>query len=282
MSPRWTMQIDVLASQISDNFFVALHHQRDAWLIDPVDAALALKWLDDNQLILRGILNTHWHPDHVGGNAHVLEAFPDAKVWASQAEADVFENITSRPADVYLNPGDEVPCGDASLRVISVPGHTAGHIAFLYQDHLFSGDVLFRAGSGHCKFGGDPATLFQTYRDILRQLPPTTTLYPGHDYSLKNLAMARQVLPQDVEIQRAYDDAFTHTPRQFYPARLNEELRINLFLRYDDPDVQGALQAQFAHQWATQRELSQDDHEATWRTLRHLRDHWDGEQFSFS
>lgn len=276
------MQIDVLASQISDNFFVALHHQGNAWFIDPVDATLALKWLADNQCTLQGILNTHWHPDHVGGNAQVLAEHPNAKVWASQAEADVFENITNRPADVYLHPGDVVQCGDATLAVIAVPGHTAGHIAFAYQDHLFSGDVLFRAGSGHCKFGGDPTTLFQTYRDVLRQLSPATALYPGHDYSLKNLAMAKHILPQCADIQRALDDAATHTPRQFYPAVLNEELRINLFLRYDDPEVQDALKARFALHWATQRDLSQDDHEATWRTLRHLRDHWDGERFNFS
>ena len=266
-------------STISDNMFYALVHAGRCWLVDPLDSAQAIEWLAQQQLELAGILNTHWHPDHVGGNAAVLAAHPEAKTYASADEVEAFAQASGQAPDVLLDAGDTVECGAHVLHVLGVPGHTQGHIAYALGDDILSGDVLFRAGAGHCWLGGDPGVLFATYRDVLRTLAPHTRLYPGHDYTQKNLAMARDILPDDPAIAHAWDAAQGYVPRSEPVVRLSEQLRTNLFLRYDDEALARALRARFDEAFQAQRALSASEHEGVWRTLRALRDIWNGESF---
>lgn len=268
-----------LKSRVSDNMFYALVHARQCWLVDPIDSALALEWVDTQGFELVGILNTHWHPDHVGGNAAILERHPHAKTWASAEEVEAFTQASGQAPDVLLSHGDEVVCGAHTLRVIAVPGHTQGHIAYALGHDLLSGDVLFRAGAGHCWAGGDPGRLFRTYRDVLRTMDPQTRLYPGHDYTQKNTAMAHQILPDDEAIAQAYRDASEDSPRSNPVVLLSEQLRSNVFLRYDDEALLRALRTTFSSVFDEQLAQSEHEQECVWRTLRALRDRWNGESF---
>ena len=117
---------------------------------------------------------------------------------------------------------------------------------------------------------------------MLRGLDPQTRLYPGHDYTLKNSAMAHHLLPDDPHIQRAYLDAQDHQARQNPAVLMQEQLRTNVFLRYDEDALLDSLRTRFAQVFDAQASRSEDLHEQVWRTLRALRDAWNGQGFDLT
>src|SRR5699024_6461394 len=130
------------------------------------------------------------------------------------------------------------------LTAIAVPGHTLGHIALYGGGLLLAGDTLFRAGCGRV-FEGTPAQM-QASLARLRALDPATRVYAGHEYTQKNLDFARQVEPDNTDIKRviAEVDDLRAADRPSLPATLGEELRINPFLRWDQPAVINAANTQ--------------------------------------
>jgi glyoxylase-like metal-dependent hydrolase (beta-lactamase superfamily II) len=124
----------------------------------------------------RAILVTHGHIDHVGGVASVARA-TGVRVYMPAGEADRL----SAPPDVALEGGEELEIGPFSLRVLAVPGHSPAHIAYLVEDVLLIGDVLFAGSVGRTDLeGSDPATLARTLRMLVETLPPETRVFPGH------------------------------------------------------------------------------------------------------
>ena len=190
------MRVEILASTTSDNFFYLLEHDGHTALVDPIDAGQAVEALRRLDLELDLILNTHWHPDHVGGNQDVREAFPGARLVGPADEAELIEEHGGVALDEGVRGGDRVELGGAALEVLSTPGHTAGHVSFRVEGHLLSGDTIFSAGAGNCRFGGDPGTLYQTFRGALRELDGQLTIYPGHDYAERNLEFGLSILEQ--------------------------------------------------------------------------------------
>jgi hydroxyacylglutathione hydrolase len=132
------------------------------------------------------ILNTHWHPDHAGGNSKI-KALTDARV---VAPAEV-ERVT--PVDKVVGDGDSVMLGDTPLHVIDVGGHTLGHIAYhaASADVLFAGDTLFPMGCGRI-FEGTAAQMWSSLQK-LAALPDRTTVYSAHEYTLANAQFALHV-----------------------------------------------------------------------------------------
>ena len=94
-----SLSIQVIASSVRDNYFYLLEASDEVMLIDPLDAPAAIRAVEGREGDLVAVLNTHWHPDHVGGNAAVLEAFPDAVLIAPEAEREQIENFGSRAID---------------------------------------------------------------------------------------------------------------------------------------------------------------------------------------
>ncbi|HEV3236565.1 MAG TPA: MBL fold metallo-hydrolase [Gemmataceae bacterium] len=180
-----------------NTYVVWLPDRRDAVVIDPgLEPEAILDFLREQKLSVGAILNTHGHADHIGGNRAVKEAFPDAPIiiganevhLLGDAEANMSAGfglpITSPPADDTVREGDTIEVAGISFEVFDVPGHSPGHVVFLYRDHpcvLFGGDVLFRGSVGRTDFPGCDGKLFlEGIRTKILTLPEDTKVYSGH------------------------------------------------------------------------------------------------------
>jgi hydroxyacylglutathione hydrolase len=171
--------------------------QRQCLVIDPgLEPELIAQFLKDEKLEVAAILNTHGHADHIGGNETLKRAFPQAPLIIGVNEADLLADadlnlsapfglpITSPPADRLAREGDVLELAGIRLEVLEIPGHSPGHIVFIYRAKpclVFCGDVIFRGSVGRTDFpGGSADQLFQGIRTKLFLLPGDTILYPGH------------------------------------------------------------------------------------------------------
>jgi hydroxyacylglutathione hydrolase len=225
--------MDIVAvPAFADNYLWLVHDMAsgETAVVDPGDAAPVLAEAEKRGWTITQIWNTHWHPDHTGGNLAVKQAT------RARVSGPAGENIPGR--DVALKEGDEVRLGDHVGRVIEVPGHTLGHIALIF-DHdraAFVGDTLFAMGCGRL-FEGTPQ---QMYRSLgrLTSLPDDTRLYCAHEYTLANARFAAHAAPGDpaiaerlakVEEQRAMGETTV-------PTTVAQELATNPFVRASDAE----------------------------------------------
>jgi hydroxyacylglutathione hydrolase len=213
----------------------ALHPQQ-VIIVDPGDAEPVLTILGQQQLIPAAILCTHHHPDHVGGVAELLQHFPLPVFGPAR------ENIATVTRPVKDGDIVHIQDMDISLQVLTIPGHTLGHVAYYGHSLLFCGDTLFSAGCGRL-FEGTAAEMHASLRR-LAALPPETAVYCGHEYTLANLRFALTVEPGNTHSQayrkRVLALRTTRTPS--LPSTLGLERRINPFLRVDEATVRAAVE----------------------------------------
>lgn len=238
----------------SDNYIWLLQDlssQRCA-VVDPGDAAPVLDWLEQHpQWRLTDILITHHHQDHVGGVA-ALKRATDARV-SGPAE----ENIPAR--DVALKDDDSISVLGLEFRVVAVPGHTLGHIAFFHDDAerplLFCGDTLFAAGCGRLFEG----TAQQMHASLgqLAALPDATLIYCAHEYTLSNLRFAQAVEPdnQDIAARLAQVGQWRAENRISLPSNLALERRTNPFLRTHETSVKEKLDERMGRAHVSQNDV---------------------------
>jgi len=225
----------------ADNYIWLIREGSHAAVVDPGDAAPVLAYLDANDLELTGILNTHHHPDHVGGNRALLARWPCGVLGPAN------EDIPGRT--VALREGDrvDVPGFDIALHVLDIPGHTAGHVALVGNvagaPTLFCGDTLFAGGCGRL-FEGTPAQMWNSLSK-LAALAPATRAYCGHEYTLANLRFARAVEPGNGELaaREARDTATRARNAPTVPSTIADERATNPFLRAEVPAVRAAAEA---------------------------------------
>ncbi len=203
-----------------------------AVVVDPGDEDPVLETLDREGLTLGAILITHKHGDHVGGVMDLRRAFPDALVYGPAGEP--IQGITHP-----LKTGDlvEPPGIDVEYRVMDVPGHTEGHIAYHGAGALFCGDTLFAAGCGRV-FSGTHRQLHDSLQAIAA-LPPDTRVYCAHEYTLANLGFARWVEPESQGVLNRLREAEAMRARgePTVPSSLGLELETNPFLRTAEPQI---------------------------------------------
>jgi hydroxyacylglutathione hydrolase len=220
-----------------DNRIWVIHTRTEAILVDPGDAAPAADFLQRHGLQLAGILLTHHHADHVGGVAALCQRVPDCPVFGPAAESITGVSQALAGEEVLSLLGH-------SWRVMAVPGHTRGHLAYYSEAAagtpcLFCGDVLFGLGCGRL-FEGSPEQMAQSLDKIL-SLPDNTLIYCAHEYTELNVPFARRVMPENTELQqriRVLEESAE--PVSTLPLTLAEEKATNPFLRCTDPTVVAA------------------------------------------
>jgi hydroxyacylglutathione hydrolase len=220
----------VAVPAFSDNYIWLVHDEEsgETAVVDPGDAAPPLAEAERRGWTISQVWNTHWHPDHTGGNLAVKQP-TRARISGPQRET-----IPGR--DVALVEGDEVRIGRHRGRVIEVPGHTLGHIAIIFDEErvAFVGDTLFAMGCGRL-FEGTPE---QMYRSLQRLtgLPDDTRLYCAHEYTLSNALFAAYAEPDNpavavrLEQVKALRDAGAIT----LPTTVAQERETNPFVRATD------------------------------------------------
>ncbi len=193
------LNIHTIVSQpFEENTYVVWQTGRsDCLVIDPgLEPELILDFLSEQELKPAAILLTHGHADHIGGNATVKAAFPDAPILIGVNDevmlGDAFANLsgvfglpfTSPPADRLLREGDQVELAGIVLDVLDIPGHSPGHIVYVHRGEphrVFGGDVLFRGSIGRDDFPGSDGRLLRSgIRNKLFAMPGDTIVYPGH------------------------------------------------------------------------------------------------------
>ena len=223
------MQI-VPVPAFSDNYLWLVHDQAsgETAVVDPGDPAPVLAELDKRGWRLSQVWNTHWHPDHTGGNLAIKEA-TGATISGPEGE-----NIPGR--DVALREGDTIRLGDHSGLVIDVPGHTLGHIALLFEDDrvAFVGDTLFAMGCGRL-FEGTPEQMYASLGRLM-ELPDETRIYCAHEYTLSNARYAAFAEPDnaDISFRLAAVEAMREEGRITVPTTVAEERATNPFVRSSD------------------------------------------------
>jgi hydroxyacylglutathione hydrolase len=224
---------------LKDNFGVLIHDPStgatasiDAPEAAPVEAALkATGWR------LTDILVTHHHADHTDGIVE-LKGRHKCRVTAPRAEAARIPAV-----DATVGEGDTVTVGELTARVLETPGHTSGHISYVFdQDKVaFVGDTLFSIGCGRV-IEGTPEMMWASLLK-LRALPDDTLIFCGHEYTEANIRFALTIEPDNADLRARAEEAKRQVAahQDTIPTRIGTEKRENVFLRADVPAVAAAV-----------------------------------------
>ena len=225
--------LDIVAvPAFSDNYLWLVHDglSGETAVVDPGDPAPILAEAERRGWRIDQIWNTHWHPDHTGGNLAIKQAT------GAQIAGPATEAIPGR--DISLSEGIEVRLGDHVGRVIEVPGHTLGHIALIFDDAgvAFVGDTMFAMGCGRL-FEGTPEQMFASL-GRLAALPQSTRLYCAHEYTLSNARYAAHAEPGNSAIGARLSkvEAMRAAGEITIPTTVGEERDTNPFVRAKDSE----------------------------------------------
>ncbi|MBA2880316.1 hydroxyacylglutathione hydrolase [Desulfosalsimonas propionicica] len=200
----------------ADNLGYLVYGDKTAMAVDGGAPKKILSFVKDRNLALQYVTNTHSHMDHTTGNRQLLSgtnaAFLDFDTLIDQKEIQMEGQL---------------------IRVLHTPGHTKDSVCFYFDSILISGDTLFNGKVGRC-FTGDHQRFLQSIKTLL-QLPGDTAVYAGHDYVEEYVALARSLEPDNAHLA-GYDPDHVR-------ATLNEERRVDPFLRFNDEKITAILRA---------------------------------------
>jgi hydroxyacylglutathione hydrolase len=224
----------------TDNFIWLIHSPRNATevvAVDPGDAAPVESALKDCALRLTAILVTHHHADHVGGVAD-LRRKHDVPVFGPASEV-----IPGAPTKLREGDRAALPDHELTFDVLDIPGHTAGHIAYVGHGAVFSGDTLFSAGCGRL-FEGTPEQMTASLAK-LAALPDATRVFCGHEYTVNNLKFALAVEPDNAAAGEYLEECRSKRSRDeaTVPSTMRRERNVNPFLRCHEQSVKHAAEA---------------------------------------
>ncbi len=230
---------------LEDNYGFLIHDDESGATatIDTPDSAEILRQAAAKGWAITDVWNTHWHPDHAGGNAEIA-----AKTGARVTGPGEVERIGKAP-DRVVDEGDIVALGGVKARVLNVGGHTLGHIAYVFDDPkvAFVGDALFSMGCGRL-FEGTPQQMW-TSLSKLAALPDAATLYCAHEYTGSNARFAISIDPDNAALQARVAEvaALRAQGKPTVPMNLRLEKDTNPFLRA--PLLKAALGMESAQDW---------------------------------
>ena len=183
------------------------------------------------------ILNTHHHLDHVGGNTELKKKY-NSKIVSSSLDEKRIPGI-----DIKKNDGDQFYLGKTEFKVINIPGHTIGHVAFFSQRTgvIFTGDTLFSLGCGKV-FEGTIEQMFNSLQKI-SSLPKNTKIYCGHEYTIKNGEFCMSIDKSNTKLINRIQDSKNKFKKKIpsIPITIGEELETNIFLRCDNKKIKKSL-----------------------------------------
>ena len=250
---------------LRDNYIWALHDQLHAVIVDPGEATPVISWLDAHHIRLTAILCTHHHHDHTGGICQLVEVY-NVPVYGPQHEMIPC-------VSVQVSEGDKINLSkpDICLKVLDIPGHTRGHVAYLTAEkenepgNLFCGDTLFGCGCGRL-FEGTPTQLNQSLQR-LAQLDANTKVYCTHEYTEANIRFALVCEPGNAKLilRAAEAQQQGEAGHPTLPSSIALEKATNPFLRCTEPEIINTL---------LQHGLKNTDEISVFTALREWKNHF--------
>ncbi len=232
------MDIEIIPC-LNDNYSYLIkdNQTNTVAIIDPSEFGPCDKKINQKYKKLDFILNTHHHFDHIGGNVELKNKY-GSKILGFEKDKKRIPEI-----DILLNDCQEFSIGNLNFKTMFIPGHTSGHIAFYFKREkvVFTGDTLFSLGCGRV-FEGTNQQMFDSLNKI-KSLPGDTKIYCGHEYTKNNLGFCIKFNPNNIFLKdkKKFIEAKIKEKKPTIPSTLRDEIKMNVFLRYDDPDVKDAL-----------------------------------------
>ena len=222
------MKIQIIPC-LKDNYsYLIIDKKNDtACVVDPSIADPIIEYLENNNIKLKFILNTHHHYDHVGGNEMLKEKY-GASIVGYKGDKERIPKI-----DILLNDQETWIYENFEAKVIHVPGHTLGHICFYFykEQSVFTGDTLFSLGCGRI-FEGTHAQMFSSLMK-LKELPQNTKIYCGHEYTKQNSRFCIANDEDNKKLKAKINDIEIKLKKGLstIPSTIQDELDCNIFLR---------------------------------------------------
>jgi hydroxyacylglutathione hydrolase len=230
----------VTVPQLSDNYayLVIDDGSKQCAVVDCAEAGKVIAAAKAHGAKIVAVLTTHWHGDHSGGNGDIASKVPGIKVYGASAEGGKIPALTNPLAD-----GDKIRIGALEARVIGIPAHTNGHVAYYFQSlgAVFTGDTLFIGGCGRV-FEGNASTMVASLAR-LAALPDATQVYCGHEYTEKNLRFALTLEPGNHELKNKHDWSVKARAENKFtvPSTIGDEKKTNPFLRTGSAELRTNL-----------------------------------------
>lgn len=229
------LEIEILPAW-EDNYIFIVHNNSEAYIVDPTCSETCIEFLEKNKIKPLAILNTHHHPDHIGGNKQLIEKY-ELEVYCSEYDKDRVPG-----AKHLLKPNDTIDVLGVETKVLDLKGHTLGLIGYHMESKnmLFSGDCIFSLGCGYVFEG----TYKQAYEalDKVKQLPSETKIYCSHEYTLAN-AQFQASFDRSPEFLEQLENIKSKREKgiKTVPTTVAYEKKWNSFLRWDDEDLKRSL-----------------------------------------
>ena len=235
---------------LGDNYtyLVICDRTQEAAIIDAPEAEPVIRRVEASGARVTKILSTHHHPDHSAANPELAERY-GVPVIAHVSDSERVPGFSQG-----VDEGDTVDVGDHTARVLFIPSHTMGHVAYVFDaaEAVFSGDMLFAAGCGRL-FEGDAQMMYTALCKKLAALPDSTRVFCGHEYTESNLRFAVSAEPENAAMQAklervialragAAGDWHDAGPEEMtIPSTIGEERETNLFMRASDGEALAIL-----------------------------------------
>ena len=228
------MKIQIIPC-LQDNYSYLIIDKKNntACVVDPSEADPVIKYLENNNIKLKFILNTHHHYDHVGGNEKLKEKY-GASVVGYKGDKERIPKI-----DILVNDQETWIYENFEAKVIHVPGHTLGHVCFYFykEQSVFTGDTLFSLGCGKI-FEGTYSQMFNSLMK-LKELPQNTKIYCGHEYTLQNSKFCMVHDENNENLKTKINDIKIKLKANLstIPSTIKDELECNIFLRSNNVET---------------------------------------------